>query len=94
MRDLLGNEIQKNDVVVFANDVGYLSLALVSEIDEDAKTLIVKKRGYREAKMKELHRPTDVIVVTEQIKDVRDVEDTGRPEEVQTIVDMLEEIRE
>ena len=92
MRDMLGNEIQKDDVVAYANNVGFMSLALINEVNDEAGTLLVSKRGYRNVATKELYRPCDVIVVTGYALEAADCPDCGRPEEVAFIKGLLNEI--
>jgi hypothetical protein len=85
MKDLLGEEISKHDVVAYANNGGWLALAYVIEVDPDADVIHVLKRGYRDQpKEKVLVRPFDVLVVSEQV-DLVDPDEAGRPDEVRFV---------
>jgi hypothetical protein len=89
MIDMLGNEIKINDIVVFASNHGWLSFAVVdafSDKKDVRPSLSVIKRGYRNGPFsKELRRPHDVLVATEQVLSAAN-QTHGRPEEVQFVI--------
>lgn len=86
MKDLLGKEIQRKDVVAFANNSGWLALAVVVEVDEKSQTLRTVKRGFKNyPQEKQLMAPNDVLIVTDQVTSVEDPASAGRPEEVEFI---------
>ena len=67
MKDKLGRDLKKDMIITYANDSGWLALAVVIDLDDTTETLRVLKRGYRGAKEKELVRPHDTIVISPEL---------------------------
>jgi len=85
MKDLLGNKIEVNSVVAYANDAGFLALAVVTEVLDSS--LHIVKKGYRgEPIERDLIRPSDVIVIDSSKLDPGYA---SRPEEVNFIMNYL-----
>jgi hypothetical protein len=71
MFDYLGNEISVNSIVLYGNNIGFITLALVNEIEEDR--LHVIRRGYRDLPLeKDLLYPHNVLVVTDAVLNASD----------------------
>lgn len=75
MKDYLGNKLSRGDIIMYANNAGLLTLAVILDISVDR--LHVSKRGYRDAEIdRELLIPTNTLRVTEQVFALDDLSDT------------------
>ena len=74
MRDFLGFEIEVGDVILYGNNAGFITLAVVTEMKEGS--LHVIQRGYRDSKVeRELLVPSNVYVITGDVNGMEQNED-------------------
>jgi|GEM_PF-5534513 len=66
MIDIVGNEIKERDVIIYANDNGFLTFAIVESVNDER--LEILEKGYRDVVHKKvLVRPNNTLLITGQI---------------------------